>query len=60
METERVIPVVIFLNSGTRQEILRLGGDRHYYLDFHYLACDLKRLSANDYKDSSNIIARFC
>ena len=58
METERVIPVVIFLNSGTRQESLRLGGDRHSYLVFRYLACDLKRLSANDYKDSNNIIAR--
>ena len=58
METDRVIPVVIFLNSGTRKNSLRLGGDRHCYLEFHYLACDLKRLSASDYKDSSNIIAR--
>ena len=58
METDRVIPVVIFLNSGTRKNSLRLGGDRHSYLEFHYLACDLKRLSASDYKDSSNIIAR--
>jgi hypothetical protein len=58
METERVIPVVIFLNSGTRKKSLRLGGDRHCYLEFRYLACDLKRLSANDYKGSNNIIAR--
>lgn len=58
METERVIPVVIFLNSGARQASLQLGGDRHNYLEFRYLACDLKRLSANDYKDSQNIIAR--
>lgn len=58
METDRVIPVVIFLNSGSRQENLRLGGDRHSYLEFRYLACDLKRLSAHDYKDSTNIIAR--
>ncbi|SJM89271.1 DUF4351 domain-containing protein [Crenothrix polyspora] len=58
METDRVIPVVIFLNAGTRRDSLRLGGDRHSYLEFHYLACDLKRLSASDYKDSSNIIAR--
>jgi hypothetical protein len=58
METERVIPVVIFLNSGTRKNTLRLGGDRHCYLEFHYLACDLKRLSASEYKDSNNIIAR--
>jgi Domain of unknown function (DUF4351) len=37
---------------------LRLGGDRHSYLEFRYLVCGLKRLSASDYKDSSNIIAR--
>ena len=58
METDRVIPVVIFLNSGSRQDSLRLGGDLHSYLEFRYLACDLKRLSASDYKDSNNIIAR--
>ena len=58
METDRVIPVVIFLNAGTRKTSLHLGGDRHTYLDFRYLACDLKRLSAHDYKDSDNIIAR--
>jgi len=58
MDTERVVPVVIFLNPGTRKDSLRLGGDRHSYLEFRYLACDLKRLSANDYKDSDNIVAR--
>ena len=58
METERVVPVVIFLNPGIRKDSLRLGGDRHSYLEFRYLACDLKRLSANDYKDSGNIVAR--
>ncbi len=47
METERVIPVVIFLNAGKQKTSLRLGGDRHSYLEFNYLACDLKRLSAN-------------
>ena len=58
MDTDRVIPVVIFLNSSPRKTSLRLGGDRHNYLEFRYLACDLKRLSASDYKDSDNIIAR--
>ena len=58
MKTERVIPIVIFLNSGTRQESLQLGGDQHSYLEFRYMACYLKRLSADDYKDSTNIIAR--
>jgi len=32
METDRVIPVVIFLNAGTRKTSLHLGGDRHTYL----------------------------
>lgn len=58
MKTERVIPVVIFLNTGLRQQALHLGGDRQNYLEFSYLACDLKRLSAHDYQDSDNIIAR--
>lgn len=58
METDRVIPVVIFLNPGTPKTSLQLGGDRPSYLEFRYLSCDLKRLSANDYKDSNNIIAR--
>ncbi len=58
METERIIPVVIFLNSGSRPESLCLGRDRQSYLVFSYLVCDLKRLTASDYKDSTNIIAR--
>lgn len=58
MKTERVVPVVIFLEKGARPSRLTLGGDRHIYLDFNYLACDLKQLSAEDYKDSDNIVAR--
>ena len=58
METDRVIPIVIFLNTGTRKDRLRLGGDNNTYLEFNYLSCDLKRLSAHDFKDSDNIIAR--
>ena len=58
MDTSRIVPVVIFLNAGFRQETLLLGGDRHTYLEFSYLACDLKRLPAHDYKHSDNIVAR--
>ena len=58
METDRVIPIVIFLNTGNRKDRLRLGGDNNTYLEFNYLSCDLKRLSAHDFKDSDNIIAR--
>ncbi|WAR45347.1 DUF4351 domain-containing protein [Methylomonas rapida] len=58
MKTDRVVPVVIFLNTGNRPKTLQLGGDRHLYLEFNYLSCDLNRLSADDYKDSNNIVAR--
>ena len=58
MKTERVVPVVIFLNTGPRQEKLQLGGDRYTYLQFHYLYCDLKHLPAEDYYNSKNIVAR--
>ena len=58
METERVVPVVIFLRGGQRRESLRLGGERHTYLDFRYLACDLSRLSATEHLASANIVVR--
>lgn len=58
LKTERVVPVVIFLNAGHRAMELQLGGNRHIYLNFHYLLCDLKRLSAVDYQDSNNVVAR--
>lgn len=58
VKTERIVPVVIFLQRGTHREQLQLGGDRHVYLDFRYLVCDLKRLTASDYRDSGNIVAR--
>ena len=58
LDTERVVPVVIFLRSGSRPECLRLGGDRHTYLDFRYIACDLYALPALDYQDSDNLVVR--
>jgi len=58
MKTERVVPVVIFLNSGRRATALTLGSDRYSYLNFSYLICDLKQLSAEAYQDSDNIVAR--
>jgi hypothetical protein len=58
LNTERVVPVVIFLRSGSRPDRLRLGGDRATYLDFRYLACDLYALPAEDYQDSENLVAR--
>ncbi|MDN5870633.1 MAG: transposase [Nitrococcus sp.] len=37
---------------------LLLGGDRHQYLRFHYLACELASLSAESYLHSDNLVAR--
>jgi len=56
--TERVVPVAIVLRAGERAEETRLGGDRHRYLSFRYLACVLKRLNWQDRRDSDNIVAR--
>jgi len=58
MQTDRIVPVVIFLRQGKRQQELILGGDRHQYLQFNYLACELKLLQAEDYCNSNNIVAR--
>ncbi|NEV65112.1 hypothetical protein [Thiorhodococcus minor] len=57
--TERVVPVVIFLRaaSGVATQ-LRLGGERHLYLDFHYLRRVLAELTFEDYRDSDNLVAR--
>lgn len=57
-ETDRVVPVVIFLRGGRRRERLALGGDRHSYLSFRYLSCCLPDLRFERYRNSTNIIAR--
>lgn len=58
-QTERVVPVVIFLKrAGRVPRRLALGGDRHTYLDFHYLRCALAELAAERYWDSDNLVAR--
>ena len=58
LDTERVVPVVIFLRSGAHPDELRLGGEQQVYLRFHYLACDLSRLPATQYLNSANLVAR--
>ncbi|MBN2701525.1 MAG: DUF4351 domain-containing protein [Methylothermaceae bacterium] len=57
-ETERVVPVVIFLRGGTVRRELTLGGDRHTFLNFRYLACDLADIPYELHRDSGNIVAR--
>ena len=56
--TDRVVPVVVFLDDGAARQRLRLGGERRTYLDFHYLACHLPRLPYRAYRDSDNLVAR--
>ena len=55
MQTERIVPVVIFLCQGIRPVRLTLGGERQTYLDFSYLACDLHRLNALEHLASDNL-----
>jgi hypothetical protein len=57
-ETDRVVPVVIFLRGTAPRYRLDLGGDRSRYLSFHYLACELGTLGCEDYLESDNIVAR--
>ncbi len=57
-DTERVVPVVIFLREGSYPRKLTLGGERGDYLRFHYLVCDLPRIPAENYRQSDNIVAR--
>ncbi len=56
--TERVVPVVIFLDEGAAAESVTLGGDRQTYLHFRYVACHLARLPWRGYRDSDNLVAR--
>ncbi|WP_285259541.1 DUF4351 domain-containing protein [Halopseudomonas bauzanensis] len=58
-KTNRVVPVAIFLRAAQRvPETLVLGGDSLTYLSFNYLKCDLANLDANQYLNSSNLVAR--
>ena len=57
--TDRVVPVVIFLGrAGSAPQELHLGGERHTYLSFRYLACSLAELPAERYFDTDNLVAR--
>ena len=58
-QTDRMVPVTIFTSSAPNAPMqLKLGGDRHTYLDFHYIKCALKELDATEHYQSDNIVAR--
>ncbi|MGM0813557.1 MAG: DUF4351 domain-containing protein [Pseudomonadota bacterium] len=58
LETQRVVPVVVFLHAGDFPEQLTLGGDTAAYLDFRFLAYPLRRIPAREHFQSSNLVAR--
>ena len=58
LNTERVMPVVIFLRGGSYTRELNIGSNRNTYLGFRYLVCDLSTLPFEQYKESDNIVAR--
>lgn len=58
-ETDRVVPVVIFLQRPRRrQPVLRLRNEFFEYLHFRYLSCVLLDLPAAQYLHSDNLVAR--
>ncbi|HHJ19582.1 MAG TPA: hypothetical protein ENJ84_07115 [Gammaproteobacteria bacterium] len=57
-KTDRIVPVVIFLRKGRFPKKLELGGQRHHYLNFHYLDCNLGELPFERFQHSDNIVAR--
>jgi predicted DNA-binding protein YlxM (UPF0122 family) len=56
-QTDRVVPVVVFLHAGECAQSLRLGSGGEPYLGFRYVACHLPRLSYATYQNSDNIVA---
>lgn len=57
-QTDRIIPIVIFLKGGRYQQQLSLGSETHVFLNFHFISCDLSALKASQYLCSDNIVAR--
>jgi len=58
LETSRVVPVVIFLRGGQYDRELQLGSERHIYLDFRYLVCNLPTRPSPAWFESDNLVAR--
>ena len=58
-ETDRVVPVAIFLRTADNaSQPLTLGTERRPYLTFDHLTCKLKEISAEDWSQSDNVVAR--
>ncbi|WP_133512973.1 hypothetical protein [Candidatus Thiosymbion oneisti] len=57
-ETDRVVPVVIFLRGQAPRRELVFGTERHAYLRFNFIACELGTIAYERFRDSGNIVAR--
>ncbi len=58
-ETDRVVPVVIFLRAAdAARTTLTLGTERQPYLTFDCLACKLKEIPSERWEDSNNLVTR--
>lgn len=57
-KTDQVYPVVVFLRRGTFRKRLKLGGEADPILNFKFLYCHLAQLDYDDWKNSSNLVAR--
>ena len=56
-QTDRIVPVVVFLHRGRYATELKLGSEHRTYLNFDYIACDLSRLPYQKYLHEDNIAA---
>ena len=56
-DTDRVVPVSIFLRAGPTPATLALGTERGRYLTFDFLACRLYAMDAGEWRDSDNPVA---
>ena len=58
-ETDRVVPVAIFLRAANAAPAsLTLGTERRRYLTFDYLACKLREIPSERWRNSGNLVAR--
>ena len=57
-DTDRVVPVVVFLRAGAAPGPMRFGTERRAYLTFEYLVCALGDMPAERWMDSDNLVAR--
>ncbi len=58
LNTNRVVPVTIFLRPGDHPTSLALKSDRDTYLQFRFISSDLGRIPAELHVASQNIVAR--